>query len=279
LKQVSYSQYSLWNSCPYQWKLQYVDKIKTSEPSIHTIFGSAMHEAIQTYLGCMYNFTIKDADEQDIEDLLRRKMKEFYQKEIVETDKLDLVSQEDMVEFYQQGEVIIDYFKKKRGQYFNKKSWSLLGIEEKLAIPIRGDLNFLGYIDVVIKDEISGKIKIIDLKTATMGWNKYQKADVIKSDQLLLYKEYYAKKHDVPVEMIDIEFLIFKRKLWEKAEFPQKRIQRHVPANGKPSMNKMRSRFEEFLDACYEKDGSVKEGINYEKCQGKCKAFTKCKGL
>jgi len=269
----------LWNSCPYQWKLQYVDKIKTSEPSIHTIFGSAMHEAIQTYLGCMYNFTIKDADEQDIEDLLRRKMKEFYQKEIVETDKLDLVSQEDMVEFYQQGEVIIDYFKKKRGQYFNKKSWSLLGIEEKLAIPIRGDLNFLGYIDVVIKDEISGKIKIIDLKTATMGWNKYQKADVIKSDQLLLYKEYYAKKHDVPVEMIDIEFLIFKRKLWEKAEFPQKRIQRHVPANGKPSMNKMRSRFEEFLDACYEKDGSVKEGINYEKCQGKCKAFTKCKGL
>ena len=278
MKQVSYSQYSLWNSCPYQWKLQYVDKIKTSEPSIHTIFGSAMHEAIQTYLGCMYNFTIKEADEQDIEDLLRRKMKEFYQKEIVDTNKLDLVSRDDMVEFYQQGEVIIDYFRKKRSQYFNKKSWSLLGIEEKLAIPIRGDLHFLGYIDVVIKDEISGKIKIIDLKTATMGWNKYQKADVIKSDQLLLYKEYYAKKHDVPVEMIDIEFLIFKRKLWEKAEFPQKRIQRHVPANGKPSMNKMRSRFEEFLDACYDKDGIVKD-IEYEKCQGKCKAFTKCKTL
>jgi len=94
-----------------------------------------------------------------------------------------------------------------------------------------------------------------------------------------LYKEYYAKKHDVPVEMIDIEFLIFKRKLWEKAEFPQKRIQRHVPANGKPSMNKMRARFEEFLDACYDKDGIVKEGIEYDKCQGKCKAFTKCKSL
>jgi len=279
LKQVSYSQYSLWNSCPYQWKLQYVDKIKTSEPSIHTIFGSAMHEAIQTYLGCMYNFTIKEADEQNIEDLLRRKMKEFYQKEIVDTDKLHLVSRDDMVEFYQQGEEIIDYFRKKRGQYFNKKSWVLLGIEEQLAIPIRGDLKFLGYLDVVMKDEISGKIKIIDIKTATMGWNKYQKADVIKSDQLLLYKEYYAKKHDVPVEMIDIEFLIFKRKLWEKAEFPQKRIQRHVPANGKPSMNKMRARFEEFLDACYDKDGIVKEGIEYDKCQGKCKAFTKCKSL
>ena len=278
MKQVSYSQYSLWNSCPYQWKLQYVDKIKTSEPSIHTIFGSAMHEAIQTYLGCMYNFTIKEADEQNIEDLLRRKMKEFYEKEIVEPEKLDLVSKEDMVEFFQQGEEILEFFRKKRGDYFNKKSWSLLGIEERLAIPIRGDLHFLGFLDVVLKDEISGKIKIIDIKTATMGWNKYQKADVVKNDQLLLYKEYYSKKHDVPVDMIDIEFLIFKRKLWEKAEFPQKRIQRHVPANGKPSMNKMRSRFNEFLDACYDEDGNVKN-IEYEKCKGKCRAFTKCKDL
>ena len=238
-----------------------------------------MHEVIQLYLGCMYNFTIKDADAQDSEDLLRRKMKEIYEKEVVEPKKLDLVSRDDMVEFYQQGEEIIDYFKRKRGQYFNKRSWSLLGIEEELVIPIQGDLNFLGYLDVVMKDEISGKVKIIDIKTATMGWNKWQKADVVKNDQLLLYKEYYAKKHDIPVEMIDIEFLIFKRKLWENTDFPQKRIQRHVPANGKPSMNKMRARFEEFLDACYEKDGRVKEGIEYEKCQGKCKAFTKCKDL
>jgi hypothetical protein len=136
-----------------------------------------MHEAIQTYLGCMFNFTIKEADEQNIEDLLRRKMKEFYQKEIVETEKLDLVSRDDMVEFYMQGEEILEYFRKKRGEYFNKKGWSLLGIEERLAIPIRGDLHFLGFLDVVLKDEISGKIKIIDIKTATMGWNKYQKAE------------------------------------------------------------------------------------------------------
>tara|TARA_B100000282_G_C31667497_1_gene460551 strand:- start:139 stop:975 length:837 start_codon:yes stop_codon:yes gene_type:complete len=278
MKQVSYSQYSLWNQCPYQWKLQYVDKIRTYEPSIYSLFGSALHEAIQLYLGCMYNFTIKDADEIDLDDLLRRKMKELYQKEVVEKEFTDFVSREDMVEFYEQGVEILDWFKKKRGQYFNKRSWTLLGIEERLALPIRGDLHFLGFLDVVMKDEISGKIKIIDIKTATMGWNKYQKADVIKSDQLLLYKEYYAQKHNVPVDKIDIEFLIFKRKLWENAQFPQKRIQRHVPANGTPSMNKMRSRFNEFLDACYDEDGNVKT-IEYEKCKGKCRAFTKCKDL
>jgi hypothetical protein len=278
IKQVSHSQYSLWKSCPYQWKLKYIDGITTSEPSIHTVFGTAMHEALQLYLQCMYNFTIKDADEIDINDLLRRKMKEVYTKEIVETKKIDLISRDDMVEFYQQGEEILDWFKKKRNQYFSKKGWSLLGVEDKLVIPIRGELHFLGYLDVVMKDEISNKIKIIDLKTATMGWNKYQKADDVKSDQILLYKEYYSQQHNIPVENITVEFLIFKRKLYENFDFPQKRVQRHVPANGTPSMNRMRMRFNEFLDACYDKDGTIKD-VTYEKCVGKCKAYTKCKTL
>ena len=45
-----------------------------------------------------------------------------------------------------------------------------------------------------MKDEISGKIKIIDIKTSSRAWNKYQKANEVKNDQLLLYKEYYSKK-------------------------------------------------------------------------------------
>ena len=278
MKQVSYSQYSLWKQCPYQWKLQYVDKIKPTDPSIHLIFGSAMHEAIQTYLGCMYNFTVKEADEIDLSDLLRRKMKEFYIKDVVEKEQTHLIEQEDMVTFFQQGVEILDFLKKKRANYFNKRSWSLLGIEERLAIPIRGDLHFLGFMDVVMKDEISGKIKIIDIKTSSRAWNKYQKANEVKNDQLLLYKEYYSKKHDVPVEMIDIEFFIVKRMLYENVDFPQPRVQKHVPASGKPSMNKMRARFEEFLDSCYDETGKVKN-IEYEKCVGKCKAFTKCKDL
>ena len=82
----------------------------------------------------MYNFTVKDADEIDLNDLLRRKMKEFYIKEAVEKEKTHLIEQEDMVTFFQQGVEILDWFKKKRGNYFSKRSWSLLGIEERLAI-------------------------------------------------------------------------------------------------------------------------------------------------
>ena len=40
----------------------------------------------------------------------------------------------------------------------------------------------------------------------------------------------------------------------------------------------MINRFKEFLDTTYDMDGKVKN-IKYEKCVGKCKAFTKCKDL
>ena len=58
----------------------------------------------------------------------------------------------------------------------------------------------------------------------------------------------------------------------------QKRVQKFVPANGKPSINKMVARFKEFIDATYDEEGNIKD-IKYEKCVGKCKAFNKCKDL
>ena len=37
------------------WKLNYVDKLGTYTDSIHTMFGTSMHEVIQDYLEMMYN--------------------------------------------------------------------------------------------------------------------------------------------------------------------------------------------------------------------------------
>ena len=50
---ISYSQISLYNECPLHWKLRYVDKLYISESSIHLIFGTAMHEVLQTWLEVM----------------------------------------------------------------------------------------------------------------------------------------------------------------------------------------------------------------------------------
>ena len=58
MAKISYSQLSLYNNCPHQWKLRYIDKITESESNIHLVFGTAMHETLQHYLDVMYKHTV-----------------------------------------------------------------------------------------------------------------------------------------------------------------------------------------------------------------------------
>ena len=37
---ISYSQFSMWDKCPYTWKANYVDKAETFKGNIYTLFGS-----------------------------------------------------------------------------------------------------------------------------------------------------------------------------------------------------------------------------------------------
>ncbi len=278
MKKISYSQYSLWKQCPYQWKLQYVDGIRDYTDSIHTLFGTSMHEVIQAFVTVMYNDTIKVAEQLPLEDMLRTRMKRNFE-EIVKGNGGEMFcTEKDMVEFYTHGVQILDFLKKRRAQYFSKKGYELLGIEVPLNFELSDNLKFVGYIDLVIKDTVRDVIKIYDIKTSTMGWNKYMKADINKTDQLLLYKQFYSKQFNHPIEKIEVEYFIVKRKLYENLDFPQKRVQKFVPANGKPSMNKMITRFKEFLDETYDDKGEFKN-VNYQKCIGKCKAYNKCKDL
>ena len=141
----------------------------------------------------------------------------------------------------------------------------MIGIEVPLGYDMPNNIKFVGYLDVVIKDTVRNVIKIYDIKTSTMGWNKYMKADKLKSDQLLLYKQFYAKQYDHPIEKIEVEFFIVKRKLWENTDYPQKRVQKFVPANGKPSINQVVKRLDEFMTECFTSDGEYKTEHIYTK--------------
>ena len=114
--------------------------------------------------------------------------------------------------------------------------------------------------DVVIKDTLRDRYKIIDIKTSTMGWNKYMKADKNKTDQLLLYKQFFGKQNNIPLDKIDVEYFIVKRKLYEKVDFPQKRIQSFIPANGTPSINKVLTKLKSFITEAFS-DGSYTTNI------------------
>ena len=264
MKKVSYSQYNQWITCPYKWKLNYIDELRQFTDSIHTLFGTSMHEVLQTYLTVMYNDTIKTADALPLDKMLLHRMKTNYVDIMKENGGEVFCEQQDMEEFYQHGLLILDWFKKKRGMYFSKKGYELIGIEVPIEYKLLDGIEFIGYVDVIIYDKVRDKYKIIDIKTSTMGWNKYMKADKNKTDQLLLYKQFYGSQNDIPLDKIDVEYFIVKRKLYTKVDFPQRRVQTFTPANGKPSVNKVINNLNQFINESFI-DGEYNMEHNYIK--------------
>ena len=251
---ISYSQLSLYNICPKHWKLNYVDKISKFEPSIYLIFGSAMHTVIQTYLVIMYSKTIKEADSLNLTQLLQRELINEFKK--AKKNNIPPCTKEELYEFFDDGIFIIDWFKKHRNDYFQKRDWNLIGCEVPINGEVKNNIGFIGFIDVALQHKVTDVVKIIDIKTSTRGWNKYQKKDKNKTSQLLLYKQFFANQHNTPLEKISVEYFIVKRKLYENCDFVQKRVQIFRPAHGKPSMNLVNKSLDSFIDNAFNSDGT-----------------------
>ena len=253
-KRISYSQLSMFSECPERWKLNYVDKLRVFESNIYLIFGTAMHEVLQEYLEVMYFDSVKNADKLKLEQRLHDKLIEGFKK-AKEQDEKEPCTLEELKEFFQDGCDILDFVKKRRADYFSKRGYKLIGCEVPIDVDLRKNVKMIGYLDLVILDEYHNTLKIYDIKTSTMGWNKWMKKDENKTQQLLLYKQFYSKQYNHPIDKIEVEYFIVKRKLWEKAMFPQKRVQKFSPASGKPSMNKVAKRLNTFLDLAFDDDG------------------------
>ena len=267
MAKVSFSQYSMWSSCPQQYKLTYIDKLGESSSNVHTIFGSAMHETIQHYLSVMYGVTKKQADEINLDKLLLEQMREQFSKEKEKMTEGSPATQIEMEEFYGDGRRILEWFKKHLNKFYTKTGFELVGIEIPLNAKIREGVHFIGFIDIVLKDLSSGEIIIIDLKTSTRGWNKYQKTDKYKNAQIVLYKKYYSELFDVPLDKIKVEYQILRRKMPEDAPYPVPYISKHIPANGKPSVKKVYDEFNHFIDSVFDEEGKYRD-IPYPKVPG-----------
>ena len=131
-KSISYSQFALWEQCPYSWKLQYVDKALPFTDNIYTLFGTSMHEVLQEYLKVMYSKSIKEADKLILDEELEDRMKKNFMEIMQRNGGEEFCTQNEMVEFYEDGLKILEFFKKKRADYFSKKGYELIGIETSL---------------------------------------------------------------------------------------------------------------------------------------------------
>lgn len=300
-KKISFSQYQTWLRCPYAWKLSYVDKLRKYENTIHSAFGSAIHEAIQMFVKELYTNGIRAADQLDVlyifnsvfNKLLKgdtevacRDVDGNYILDDAGNKIMELVSNpikttdEEVSSFMEEGNQIITSIisMECRRKYFIPKKYELIGIEIPINIPVLNKLSFIGYLDIVLRDIKTKKIKIIDLKTSTRMWNKYQQNDISKIYQLLFYKAFYSKQYSTLLKNIEVEFIILKRNLLEGVSFPESRIQRVVPASSKNYVDESIESLLKFITECFSDSGEYNTDRTFNKTPHKGKSrYANCK--
>ena len=270
-KSISYSQMSTYRSCPHKWSLQYKDGHRNNDPNIYFTFGTSMHEVIQDWLTTLYEESATKADEMDLEELFRENFINLYKKEYKKFNNTHYSSPEQLREFFEDGVAILDFIKKKRSTYFSKRGWHLAGIELPIVMNVGTNLLYKGYIDMVLYHEPTNKFYIYDIKTSTSGWGNKAKRDEAKQMQLVLYKKFFNEQHGIPLENIEVEFFIVRRKVWENSEYPIHRVQLHKPAAGRNKLSKADKMIKEFIDECFTPKGKYQEKEHNKIVSSMCK--------
>jgi len=269
-KRVSYSQYSTWWKCGHKWYLDNIKGLKKFEGSVNTCFGTAIHEVLQKYIETLYTVGHEAADSIKMFDTF----KSSFDIELAKAREEGMKYTEDeYVEFCFDAQDILEEFTESsnRLKNFPSKKYEFIGSELPIELDIKHNVQFVAFIDLVLKEKTTGKYKIIDFKTSSTGWNSYMKEDESKYSQLLLYKAFYSKKFNVPLDKIEVEFFILKRKLYEGVAFPQNRLQLFSPVNTKSHIIESINNFSDFVTECFHPTGKYNEDIKYLKNPGKGK--------
>jgi hypothetical protein len=258
-KSISYSQFSQFSTCKHQWYLKYVKKLGSSPPSIYTTFGTALHETIQEWLSRVYNRAVKEKVEVSLAQELLNKMKEVYKKERQVIGE-EFSTSEELQEFWQDGVEILNYLERKRSGYFPIKNTYLVGVEIPILQNLKTNIYFKGFIDLVFYNSVVDKYLLVDIKTSTRGWSKYQKQDETKLSQLILYKEFFSRQFNVDIDKIDIQYFIVKRKVPDDPEFANmgRRVQEFTPPSGKIKRGKVLSQIEFFVKEAFTEEGEYR---------------------
>ena len=258
MKKISYSQYSMWANCPHAWKLKYVDGHKLDDSSIHTVFGTAMHETIQEWLDVLYNKSETMAKTMYLHDGFKDKLLNLFKENTVvmeNGEKTFLADKKTLMEFHEHGCLILSYIQNNYKKLFPTENTKLFGIEYELNMEVRPNVHYVGFIDIVTYNEQTDTYVLYDLKTSRTGWNEFQKKDPIKIGQLLLYKRFFAKQMGIDEKKITVEFVILKRTIFENAQFTIPRVSKFEPSNGTPSVNKSWDRFQTFVNTAFDTEG------------------------
>ena len=157
----SFSRLNSFYNCRYEWKLRYIDCNK-SENGFFGEYGSLIHKILEKYeKGELSLFELNDYYEEHFSESVPHDAPPNKYVDIKQS-------------YYEKG---LDYF---NNIDLDLDKYEVLGVEKEVRFQIAGK-DFVGYIDLLLKEKETGKIIILDHKSASIKILKNGK--VSKSDQ------------------------------------------------------------------------------------------------
>ena len=190
---ISYSRYKMFSECGWRFRLVYKDKIPFYSSNEFTAFGTAVHATCENVL---FGNNQVEPEKYFVEQFAESRKE-------IENPNDELAEQ-----MLSQGATILPQVQGAVKSLFG--DYEVIATEEELLEPISGDLDFKGYIDMVLKTP-DGKYHILDWKTCSWGWNAQKKSSKLMTYQLTLYKKYFCQKHNIDPNNVETYFGLLKR--------------------------------------------------------------------
>lgn len=204
---VSYSELSSFaNDCQWRWKLDYLEKHRTENFSIHFDFGTAVHETLERHITRNEPLTADEAVaafQEKFKELVGKNSSKYgdakYDVNGLLKSGSDIILCLHQLDELKNAEVV-------------HNEYPILGdIDREDGLSIR----FKGFIDLVIKtkDKRGNVILyVIDFKTCSWGWDRATREDRWKHYQLFLYKYYLCKKFNIDPKLVRTAFVLLKKR-------------------------------------------------------------------
>jgi len=190
---ISYSRYKMFSECGWRYRLVYKDKVPFYSSNEFTAFGTAIHATCENVL-----FGNKQAEPEN-----------YFVEQFAESRKeVEKPNDELAEQMLAQGKTILPQVQGAVQNLFG--DYEVVATEEELLEPISDNLDFKGYIDMVLKTA-DGKYHILDWKTCSWGWNAQKKSSKLMTYQLTLYKKYFCQKHNINPNNVETYFGLLKR--------------------------------------------------------------------
>lgn len=212
---ISFSEVKQWKECGWRHKLLYIDKLRTFEESPHLHYGTIIHDACEHFLktGILdidnVKLKLKNAWSEhgfDSEDFIQ-----------LQTQRAELqgwkYKHNKLKDWFQWAEASISSLPAFLDETF--PGWQFQSAEEALYERIENiDTKFKGYIDCIIKVPYKDRYKywVLDWKTSSgRGWNQEKQRDFNVQAQVILYKNFWGIKNNIPLKDIQCGFVLLKK--------------------------------------------------------------------